>query len=225
MDACAHGHGMPTTRSRGVRPSWRSGLAEVESIDQAVYAAVAGTPTPRLDGALRRLSTAANYSRLSVASSAVLALAGGARGRKAGAAGLASVMVTSAFVNLVVKPLGRRRRPDREGEVVPDERLVRMPSSSSFPSGHTAAAVAFARGAGREMPSVSLPLNMLAALVGYSRVHTGVHYPGDVVAGAVLGAVLADVTVGAIHRWLVVPSASEGVPIASSSSISASTSA
>ena len=69
-----------------------------------------------------------------------------------------------------------------------------------MPSGHTAAAVAFASGASRALPALGLPLHALAALVGYSRVHTGVHYPGDVVAGAVLGAVLAELTTARLAR-------------------------
>ncbi len=109
---------------------------------------------------------------------------------------------TSATVNVVVKPFGRRHRPDREGEEVPVARHVPMPVSRSFPSGHTAAAVAFASGAGHVLPLASVPLHALAALVAYSRVHTGVHYPGDVLAGAVIGSVVADVTVGMLdQRW------------------------
>jgi membrane-associated phospholipid phosphatase len=177
--------------------SW---LAEAERIDAALYAAVANTPTPRLDPAMRRLSHAANYSRLSIASAAILALAGGRRGRRAAASGLASVAVTATIVNLVVKPLGRRPRPDRGAEDVPVARHVRMPGSRSFPSGHTAAAVAFASGVARVVPAASVPLHVLAALVGYSRVHTGVHYPGDVVAGALMGAVIADITTSALAR-------------------------
>ena len=123
-------------------------LAEVQRVDSAVYAAIAATRAPRLDGAMRRLSTAANYSRLSLAASAVLAAAGGPRGRRAAAFGLASVAATSAAANLVVKPFGHRRRPDRAAEDVPIARHVPMPRSQSFPSGHTAAAVAFAAGAG-----------------------------------------------------------------------------
>lgn len=171
--------------------SW---LAEADRIDRAVYAAVAGTTTPRLDRAMRRLSRAADYSRLSIASGALLALAGGPRGRRAAGSGLASVATTAAFVNVVVKPLGRRRRPDRTSVAVPVDRQIRMPGSRSFPSGHTAAAVAFASGVGRVMPLAGIPLHVLAALVAYSRVHTGVHYPGDVLAGSLLGAVLADLT-------------------------------
>ena len=177
------------------RVSW---FEEVERLDVAVYGAIAGTPTPRLDNALRRLSHAANYSRLSIASGALLATAGGPRGRRAAATGLASVAATSAFVNLVVKPLGRRPRPDRAGEETPNARHVRMPASRSFPSGHTAAAVAFAGGVGSVLPAAGIPLHALAALVAYSRVHTGVHYPGDVLAGAVIGAMVADVTAGAL---------------------------
>ncbi len=185
--------------SAGRLPTW---LDEVERIDSAVYAAVAGTSTPRLDVAMRRVSTAANYSRLSVASSALLALVGGRRGRRAAAFGLASVAATSAVTNLVVKPFGRRRRPDRTTEEVPLARHVPMPVSRSFPSGHTAAAVAFASGAGRVLPLAGVALHALAALVGYSRVHTGVHYPGDVLAGAVLGSAVADVTAGVLaSRW------------------------
>jgi membrane-associated phospholipid phosphatase len=179
--------------------SW---LAEADRIDAAVYAAIASTPTPRLDPAMRRLSHAANYSRLSVASAAILAAAGGRRGRRAAASGLASVAVTTTIVNLVVKPLGRRPRPDRGAQEVPAARHVRMPASRSFPSGHTAAAVAFATGVGRVLPAAGVPLQALAALVGYSRVHTGVHYPGDVIAGALMGAVLADLTATSLpQRW------------------------
>lgn len=193
---------MTTTPEPSAQPERDTWLGEVERVDSAVYAAVAGTRTPRLDVAMRRLSTAANYSRLSLGASALLALGGGERGRRAAVFGLASVSATSAVANLVVKPFGRRRRPDRAAEEVPTSRHVPMPVSRSFPSGHTAAAVAFASGAGHVLPLASVPLHALAALVGYSRVHTGVHYPGDVLAGAVLGSVVADVTAGVLlARW------------------------
>jgi membrane-associated phospholipid phosphatase len=180
----------------------REWVAEAGRIDAAVYAAVAATPTPELDGAMRRLSRAADYSKLSIASAALLAAAGGSRGRRAAVSGLASVAVTAAVVNLVVKPLGQRPRPDRAAQRVPAERQGRMPGSRSFPSGHTAAAVAFASGAGRFVPAAGIPLHALAALVGYSRVHTGAHYPGDVLAGSLLGLVIADITAGALARRL-----------------------
>src|SRR5436190_15527968 len=110
----------------------------------AVYAAIARTETPCLDRAMSRLARAADYSRLNLAASALLALFGGAAGRRAARMGLASVGATAALVNLGLKPLGRRRRPDRAANGAPSDRQIPMPASSSLPSGHSAAAFAFA---------------------------------------------------------------------------------
>jgi undecaprenyl-diphosphatase len=175
-------------------------LADAEKIDVAVYAAIAQTPTPSLDRAMSRLSDAANYSRLSMASAALLAGFGGPTGKRAAVEGLASVAATSAVVNLLVKPLGRRRRPDRTAQNVPVARHVDMPTSSSFPSGHSAAAFAFATGVGETMPHAAAPLRVLALLVAYSRVHTGVHYPGDVTIGSLIGGSVAQATTWGLER-------------------------
>jgi undecaprenyl-diphosphatase len=174
-------------------PPWRRlrWIEDAERLDLAIYAAIARTPTPALDGAMSRLSRAADYSRLSLTSAGLLALIGGRTGRRAATMGLASLAVTATVVNVAVKPLGRRRRPDRLARDVPVARQVRMPASRSFPSGHSAAAFAFATGVGHVLPAAAVPLYALAALVAYSRVHTGVHYPGDVLAGALLGTGLA----------------------------------
>jgi len=183
---------------------------ETRRLDVAVYSTIAATPTPSLDRALSRLSHAANYSRLSIASAAVLSLTAGPRGRYAATVGLASIAVTSAVLNLGVKQIVRRRRPDRVKNEVPLLRQVPMPSSASFPSGHSAAAFAFATGVGQVLPAAGFPLRALAALVGYSRVHTGVHYPGDVLAGALLGGALAQVTARALERSHVLERAGVG---------------
>jgi membrane-associated phospholipid phosphatase len=63
-----------------------------------------------------------------------------------------------------------------------------MPTSTSFPSGHAASGFAFASAIAREQPWLGLALRFLAAAVAYSRVHTGVHYPGDALAGSLIGA-------------------------------------
>jgi membrane-associated phospholipid phosphatase len=83
---------------------------------------------------------------------------------------------------------------------VPEIRHVTMPSSRSLPSGHSAAAFAFATGVGSVMPEAGGPLRALAACVAYSRVHTGVHYPGDVVVGALIGSTLAQAAARAVGR-------------------------
>ena len=61
----------------------RQVLGELNRLDQAVYVAVATSPTPSIDEGLRRLSDAANYSRISGTVAAGLAVFGGRRGRKA----------------------------------------------------------------------------------------------------------------------------------------------
>jgi membrane-associated phospholipid phosphatase len=187
---------MTSTRPR---PAW---LRDAERVDVAVYTAIAATPTPALDDAMRRLASAADNSRISFAIAGVLALTRGAQGRRAALAGVSAVAVTSATVNLLIKPLARRRRPDRELAAVPIERHVEMPTTRSFPSGHTAAAFAFATAVGDVLPHDAIPLAGLAFAVGYSRVHTGVHFPGDVTLGAVIGTTLAQLTVRALHRQL-----------------------
>jgi membrane-associated phospholipid phosphatase len=152
-------------------------LDEAERLDVAIYAAIASTPTPTIDRVMRGLSRAADYSRLSLASAAVLAVAGGRRGRRAAVTGLASVSVAATVTNLLAKPLGRRRRPDRIAQEVLLARHVRMPVSSSFPSGHSTAAFAFATGVAHASLTAAVPLYALATLVAYSRIHSGVHYP------------------------------------------------
>jgi undecaprenyl-diphosphatase len=171
---------------------------EVEALDVAVYAAIAATPTPTLDRAFAAVSRAADHSKLWTASAAVLALAGGRDGRRAAVNGMASIALASTVVNVVLKPLGRRRRPDRAAYAVPLARQVAMPVTTSFPSGHAASAFAFATGVTREMPTVGIPMYGAAAAVAYSRVHTGVHYPLDVIVGAVVGGALSP----AATKWL-----------------------
>lgn len=178
----------------------RTWLDDAERIDVAVYAAIARTETPSLDQAMRRLSRATDYSKVTLAAAAALMLVGGSRGRRAARTGLASVATAATVVNVLLKPIGRRHRPDRAVHTVPLARHVRMPVSSSLPSGHSASAFAFSTGVGHVLPQAGAPLRALAAVVAYSRVHTGVHYPGDVLAGSLLGSALAQATAQALER-------------------------
>ncbi len=130
---------------------------EVNNLDLAVYAAIAATPTPSLDRVLRQLSRAADNSKLWLSTAAVLATVGGTGGRRAAVNGLASLAATSAVVNLLLKPLGRRHRPERASYDVPITRQVTMPRTTSFPSGHAASASAFATGVATASPQAGIP--------------------------------------------------------------------
>jgi membrane-associated phospholipid phosphatase len=167
-------------------------LTELGQIDRAVYSAVAETPTPVLDPPTRRLSRAADRSRLWLGIAVAMAAVGGREGRRAAGAGLVALAVDSAVVNIGFKLAAHRRRPDRDSARVPALRQVPMPHSASFPSGHAASGFAFANAVGQTLPLAAAPMRLLASMVGYSRVHTGVHYPGDVVMGAVIGAAIGE---------------------------------
>jgi undecaprenyl-diphosphatase len=154
---------------------------------------------------MRRLSDAANWSRLWLAIGGAMALAGSRAGRRAAGSGIVALAVDSAVVNIGFKVAARRRRPDRDSAGVPAVRRVPMPMSASFPSGHTASGFAFANAVAYTLPAAAGPLGLLASAVGYSRIHTGVHYPGDVVIGAVIGTAVGEVVGWGTRRLHVLP--------------------
>lgn len=168
--------------------------------DRAVSRSVAQLETPLLDVPLRRLSRFADHSKPWLVVAGLLALAGGRSGRRAAVTGLTAVGAASLVVNQPLKLAGRRRRPDRQGLGVPPDRWVRMPSSTSFPSGHSASAAAFAVAVGDVQPTLRLPLRSAAAVVAFSRVYTGVHFPSDVLVGATVGAVLGRLVSRTVRR-------------------------
>ena len=168
--------------------------------DRAAYEAVARMTTPVLDVPLRQLSGFANHSKPWFVVAGALVLVGGPQGRRAALTGVAAIGVSSLIVNQPMKLMGGRRRPAREQHGVPEARWVPMPTSTSFPSGHSASAAAFAVAVGAVLPAWRLPLGAAAAVVAFSRVYTGVHYPGDVLAGAGAGALLGSLTARIARR-------------------------
>ena len=88
--------------------------------------------------------------------------------------------------NQLIKVIVRRRRPAREG------RLARTFSDLSYPSAHAATSVAGARRLSETLPAA--PLWLLAAGLAGSRLYLRVHHPSDIVAGAALGAAVAELS-------------------------------
>lgn len=101
--------------------------------------------------------------------------------RKAGALGIEVICC-----NGILKPLVARIRPcDLRPETV---LLIAHPSGYSFPSGHTASSFAAAFSLCFSRNKLWIPAMALAALIGFSRLYLYVHFPSDVLAGIVLGA-------------------------------------
>src|SRR5579862_1073651 len=100
-----------------------------------------------------------------------------------------ALLVATITVNVIVKPLVDRHRPFTSipAVTVIDER----PHDASFPSGHAGNAFAAAVVLARALPQWQAVWWTLAVLIAYSRIYVGVHYPADVVGGAILGALSA----------------------------------
>jgi len=167
------------------------------SLDRSVHQAVVAVRPSRADAALVQLSRAANHGKLWFGLAATLALRG-PDSRRAAVRGLTSLGIASAAANLVGKALVGGSRPDLASVPIA-RRILKAPTSGSFPSGHTASAVAFTVGVALEKPVAGLFLAPLAVAVGYSRLHIGAHWFSDVVGGATIGVGAAALTV-AVNR-------------------------
>jgi undecaprenyl-diphosphatase len=100
----------------------------------------------------------------------------------------AAILLAESLSGALKLAFERDRPP--VSEPVP-EPLLESPSTFSFPSGHATVSFACATVLALAVPRLRWPLFVLAALIAWSRVYVGVHYPGDVLAGAVLGVAIA----------------------------------
>ena len=103
-----------------------------------------------------------------------------------GITSLAAIVIGALITNVTLKNLVARIRPYEvvEGLVL----LIEKQGDYSFPSGHTCASFAAAGVYWRMLPKkFSIPLLILAAMIAFSRLYVGVHYPTDILAGLLIG--------------------------------------
>ncbi|MEU8852734.1 phosphatase PAP2 family protein [Streptomyces sp. NPDC048564] len=106
------------------------------------------------------------------------------RGRRTAASGMAALAVAQLVPNGLRKQLADRPRPPKEW--FPHDEVDDRPDSSSFPSGHTAAAVASPR-PWHPRPAAGAWCAVPAAMVALERVQSGAHHASDVVTGGAIG--------------------------------------
>ncbi|MGK5530577.1 bifunctional phosphatase PAP2/diacylglycerol kinase family protein [Streptomyces sp. URMC 129] len=161
-------------------------MGRLSRLDRRIFERVAAAHPPGVQFVLPRLTRAADHGRLWMGTAGALAVLGGRSGRRAAGRGIAALALASFTTNTVIKYAASRQRPLLDA-VPLARRLARQPLTSSFPSGHSASAAAFATGVAMESGTLGAAVVPVAAAVAFSRIYVGVHYPGDVLVGCLLG--------------------------------------
>ena len=165
-------------------------LDPLQAVDAFVFVQINQMPHTRLlDRFMTRLSWVMTGGNGWLLFLLLATLVDRQRGWKATRAVVPALWLATATVEHPIKKWFRRRRPFIS--LIEAIIVGRKPGSYSFPSGHSAAAFAGALLLTLEYPGVARGFFGLASLVAFSRIYLGVHYPGDVLSGSLLGMVLA----------------------------------
>lgn len=164
-------------------------LQALQNLDGAILLAIQEARLEWLDPVVERFTTLGNAGLLWIVLSVIMLCYKPTR--KAGALSLAAMALGLLCTNVALKPLVGRDRPWLHvAGLIP---LVNEPDPNSFPSGHTCAAFAAGMVWLRALPWRwgRVLAVALAVCMGLSRLYVGVHYPSDVIAGALVGAFCA----------------------------------
>ncbi|NJN16502.1 MAG: phosphatase PAP2 family protein [Oscillochloris sp.] len=175
-------------------------MGPIQRMDARLFLLLNGVPhTPLTNKAFYGLSTLMNAGGGWVLFLLGAALFDGRRGHRALHGVLLPLWLATMAVEFPIKRYFRRRRPFLD--VVQAVAVGRKPIGYSFPSGHSAAAFAGAWLLRQYYPKLWPLWYTIAALVGFSRIYLGVHYPGDVMSGALTGTAIAE-----LARWSIAQS-------------------
>jgi undecaprenyl-diphosphatase len=168
-----------------------------QALDARLFLAVNHLPhTPLLNSLMYGLTTVMNGGAGWILGLVLAAIFEKKRGLQALHRVVPPLWFATMTVEYPIKYYFRRRRPFID--IVQAIAVGKKPGTFSFPSGHSAAAFAGAWLLRRQYPKLAPLWYAIAALVGFSRVYLGAHYPGDVLSGAITGTVIAEAT-----RWTI----------------------
>jgi len=171
-------------------------MKPLQAVDARVFLAINHLPhPPAINSFMYGLTTIMSGGWGWVLGLVVAAVADKKRGLPALNQIVPPLWFATMTVEYPIKYYFRRRRPFID--IVQAIAVGRKPGTYSFPSGHSAAAFAGAWLLRRHYPRLAALWYLIAALVGFSRIYLGAHYPGDVLSGAVSGTALAEAT-----RWV-----------------------
>jgi undecaprenyl-diphosphatase len=177
---------------------FRHPLAAIEAYDAAIFLHLNNISFGKgVDRGLEALSRFLHYGEGWAVVVLLILFVNLRQGLEAAVVALPALWATMITVNVVLKPIFRRRRPFIA--FVKARVIGTRPRDFSFPSGHAAAGFAGAVLLGMFLPRWAPLFYLFAVAVSFSRIYLGVHYPSDVLMGAFAGSVLAVVYRALIH--------------------------
>jgi YegS/Rv2252/BmrU family lipid kinase len=189
------------SRTWALQGPWRHPIAGLEALDAALFLRVNRMSLGAMaDRALVWISRVMHYGEGWAIAVALMILVNPRAGVRAAIDTLPVLWLTMLIVNLPLKSWFRRHRPFT---TFVDARVIGVkPRDFSFPSGHSAGAFAGALLLSAYEPWAAPLFYALSIVVGFSRIYLGVHYPSDVVIGALAGSFLAVAVRAALHPVL-----------------------
>lgn len=172
----------------------------IENFDISILRAIDSLNIPFLNAIAQGFSLLCEHGLLPIL--LALALLIPKRTRRVGAAMAVALLLSVIFTNIIIKPLVARPRPYVKYDI---HVSALLPHDLSFPSGHTsvafAAAMAVAATIWRKHRGIAIAAVAAALLVGLSRIWLKVHYPSDIIVGALLGSVYG-LAAAAVARFI-----------------------
>ncbi|MDQ5983426.1 MAG: hypothetical protein RUMPE_00437 [Eubacteriales bacterium SKADARSKE-1] len=155
----------------------------IKTLDERILLKIAKLQRPYLNKIMVATTTAGNTGTIWLLIAFPMLLNSTARNQ--GIKLILSLLLTGFMGEIIIKRLVGRMRPSKISEQ--EKLLIKKPITYSFPSGHTSSSFAAALTISLNYPNFAVAAFTLAGAIAFSRLYLRVHYPSDILAGAVLG--------------------------------------